>query len=196
MGNGWLSCAVMPMMCVLRSTGLLPFASLFYGQASRYAYYDEEGVGHEVLQGEGGEQGDPLMPGLHALGQHAALLDLHSQLQPGEGLYAFLDDVYITCPPERTLPALRAVQASLSRLANVQTLEKLVLRTRLERSQLWACGGATSDGRRSALLDGKLDRTRARTGPDRRHVTRCAFRQGCAQGRHSYLLQLAAPLSH
>ena len=40
-------------------TGLLPFASLFYGQASRYTYYDEAGVGHEVLQGEGGEQGDP-----------------------------------------------------------------------------------------------------------------------------------------
>ena len=30
-------------------TGLLPFASLFYGQASRYIYYDEEGVGHEAL---------------------------------------------------------------------------------------------------------------------------------------------------
>ena len=99
-------------------TGLLPFAAMFYGQASRYVYYDEEGVGHEVLQGEGGEQGDPLMPGLYALGQHAALLELHAHL--GEGLYAFLDDVYITSTPERTLPALRAAQASLSRLANVQ----------------------------------------------------------------------------
>ncbi|CAE7941576.1 unnamed protein product, partial [Symbiodinium sp. KB8] len=54
-------------------TGLLPFAAMFYGQASRYVYYDEEGVGHEVLQGEGGEQGDPLMPGLYALGQHVHL---------------------------------------------------------------------------------------------------------------------------
>ena len=44
-------------------TGLLPFAAMFYGQASRYVYYDEAGVRHEVLQGEGGEQGDPLMPG-------------------------------------------------------------------------------------------------------------------------------------
>ena len=101
-------------------TGLLPFAAKFYGQASRYVYYDEESVGHEMLQGEGGEQGDPLMPGLYALGQHAALLELHAHLLPGEGLYAFLDDVYITSTPERTLPALRAAHASLSRLANVQ----------------------------------------------------------------------------
>ena len=27
---------------------------------------------HDILQGEGGEQGDPLMPALFALGQHEA----------------------------------------------------------------------------------------------------------------------------
>ena len=27
---------------------------------------------HEIMQGEGGEQGDPLMPMLYALGQHQA----------------------------------------------------------------------------------------------------------------------------
>ena len=124
-------------------TGLLPFASLFYGQASRYTYYDEAGVGHEVLQGEGGEQGDPLMPGLYALGQHAALLDLHSQLHPGEGLYAFLDDVYITSLPERTPPALRAAQTSLSRLANVQV--------HLGKTRAWNAAGEELAGLLAAL---------------------------------------------
>ena len=61
----------------------------------------------------------------------AALLELHAHLHPGEGLY-----VCITSTPERTLPALRAAQASLSRLANVQcTSGKLELGTRLERNQ-------------------------------------------------------------
>ena len=36
-------------------------AALFYGQASRYLYYDHRGQAHVVMQGEGGEQGDPLM---------------------------------------------------------------------------------------------------------------------------------------
>ena len=145
-------------------TGLLPFASLFYGQASRYTYYDEAGVGHEVLQGEGREQGGPLMPGLYALGQHAALLDLHSQLHPGKGLYAFLDDVYITSLPERTLPALRAAQTSLSRLANVQV--------HLGKTRAWNAAGEEPAGLLAALpsaegepplLDGKLDPAGART---------------------------------
>ena len=55
---------------------LLPFVRTFYGKDSTYAWYDDEGAPHEILQGEGGEegeQGDPLMPALYALGQHAAL---------------------------------------------------------------------------------------------------------------------------
>ena len=34
--------------------------------------FDDEGVTHEVVQGEGGEQVDPLMPALYALDQHRA----------------------------------------------------------------------------------------------------------------------------
>ena len=34
---------------------------------------DEMGEVHDILQGEGGEQGDPLMPALFALGQQEAL---------------------------------------------------------------------------------------------------------------------------
>ena len=41
------------------------------------------------------------MPGLYALGRHAALLEIATRLSPGDKLYAFLDDVYITTKPQR-----------------------------------------------------------------------------------------------
>ena len=39
--------------------------------------------------GEGGEQGDALMPMLYALGQHGALLSLQDFLLPDEHLFAY-----------------------------------------------------------------------------------------------------------
>ena len=56
----------------LRTDPSIPFAALFYGTPSTYVFYDEEGRAHDVPQGEGGEQGDPVMPSLFALGQHLA----------------------------------------------------------------------------------------------------------------------------
>ena len=46
----------------------LPFVRQFYGIASEYLWRDDAGDVHTVAQAEGGEQGDPLMPGLFALG--------------------------------------------------------------------------------------------------------------------------------
>ena len=80
---------------------LLPFARQFYGTESSYVWTDDAGAEHEVLQAEGGEQGDPLMPALYAVAQHAALHAVAATLQPGEGVFAFLDDTYIVCAPER-----------------------------------------------------------------------------------------------
>ena len=51
----------------------------FYGSPSTYWWDDDEGVTHEVVQGEGGEQGD------------------RDQLLPTERLLAFLDDLYVLC---------------------------------------------------------------------------------------------------
>ena len=48
-----------------RLAPLLPYVRQFYGQASQYLWYDDNGAAHVVQQGEGGEQGDPL-PGLSA----------------------------------------------------------------------------------------------------------------------------------
>ena len=59
------------------------------------------GTVHEVDQGEGGEQGDAMMPLLFSLGQHPALEAVHRPLRPVELLFAFLDDVYIVCSPAR-----------------------------------------------------------------------------------------------
>ena len=51
---------------------VLPFVRMFHGNHSTYLWEDEAGVVHTVEQGEGGEQGDVLMPLLCSLGQHAA----------------------------------------------------------------------------------------------------------------------------
>ena len=41
---------------------ILPFVLQFYGNPSSYLWEDDEGTIHEIRQGEGREQGDPLMP--------------------------------------------------------------------------------------------------------------------------------------
>ena len=80
---------------------LLPFVSSFYGRPSTYLWEDELGVVHDIQQGEGGEQGDALMPMLFSLGQHRALEAIAEQLQENEKLFAFLDDIYVVCDPDR-----------------------------------------------------------------------------------------------
>ena len=49
-----------------------PFVRMFYGSPSSYIWKDSCGVAHTIRQGEGGEQGDALMPLLFSLGQHRA----------------------------------------------------------------------------------------------------------------------------
>ena len=46
----------------------IPFVRMFYGSPSTNIREDGEGVEHTILQREGGEQGDPLMPLLFLLG--------------------------------------------------------------------------------------------------------------------------------
>ena len=43
---------------------ILPFVLQFYGRPSTHLWEDENGTVREIQQGEGGEQGDPLMPAL------------------------------------------------------------------------------------------------------------------------------------
>ena len=82
---------------------LLPFVSMFYSTPSTFLWEDEEGTVHVILQGEGGEQGNPLMSKLLAVGQHSSLVAVSDRLRHGERLCAFLDDLYVASNPERTV---------------------------------------------------------------------------------------------
>ena len=82
---------------------VLPFVKLFFGAPSQCWWEDDEGVVHQIHQGEGGEQGDVMMPLLFSLGQHNALHAVQERLLPNERIFAFLDDVYVVCLPDRVV---------------------------------------------------------------------------------------------
>ena len=88
---------------------LLPFARAMYARTSTYLWWDDAGRRHEIAQAGGVEQGDPLVPGLYALGQHDSLVAASASLRAGEYLAAFLDDLYVVTVPERAAPLLRVV---------------------------------------------------------------------------------------
>ena len=102
------------------ASSMLPFVLSFYGRDSQYLWCDKEGQTHTVYQSEGGEQGDPLMPLLYALGQHPALDRVAQHLRGNERIYAFLDDVYITCPPERVRILYDLLSQCLREQAQIQ----------------------------------------------------------------------------
>ena len=91
---------------------LLPFVRTFYGQPSTFLWEDETGEVRNIPQGEGGEQGDPLMPLLFCLAQHA-LEAVSERLEAGEYLFAYLDDLYVVCGPARVGDAHSILQQEL-----------------------------------------------------------------------------------
>ena len=93
---------------------VLPFVRQFYGSPSTCWWDDDEGVTHEIVEGEAGEQGDPLMPALFALGQHEALVAVSERLLPTERLLAFHDDLYVHphCSPAGLVGALKDSSSS------------------------------------------------------------------------------------
>ena len=112
---------------------LLPFVLQFYGHHSTHLWEDEEGVVHEIRQGEGGEQGDPLMPALFTVGQHQALEAIQGSLQPSEILMAFLDDVYVTTLPDRV--------ATVEQSVGIQLWDHPRIQVNQGKSQVWnRCG--------------------------------------------------------
>ena len=95
----------------------------FYGNHSCYLWEDDEGVVHEIDQDEGGEQGDSLMPLLFSLGQHAALRAVQSQLQLGELVFAYLDDIYVVTTPDMDLAVYTLLQTELWRHARIRVYD-------------------------------------------------------------------------
>ena len=71
------------------------------------------GTVNHVQEGEGGEQGDPLMPLLFALGQHSALVAVSERLHVGELLFAFHDDLYIKSSPDRAVECSHILRQEL-----------------------------------------------------------------------------------
>ena len=72
-----------------KARAILPVVRLFYGALSSYSRQDDAGKLRTVTQGEGGEQGDPLMPLLFSIGINGALEDVVAHLKDGEQLCAF-----------------------------------------------------------------------------------------------------------
>ena len=94
-------------------SAVLPFVRMLYGSPSEYLWEDNQGKVHVVPQGEGGEQGDAMMPLWFCLGQKEALQSVQRQLEDGERLFAFLDDVYVVTRPERVGEVYRILEEAL-----------------------------------------------------------------------------------
>ena len=89
-------------LCTHCGRKTIPFVRMFYGSPSTYVWEDAEEVEHSILHGEGGEQGDFLMPLLYTLGQHGALEATQEELEDAENLVAYLDDIWVVSPdPKR-----------------------------------------------------------------------------------------------
>ena len=121
-----------------RGSALLPFCRLFYGERSQYWWHDDSGQGHAIDQAEGGEQGDPLMPALFALGQHPALQQVNGILQPGERIFAFLDDVYVVTTPDRARFLFNAVRDALQAHCGISV--------NMGKTRVWNRGGQEPPG--------------------------------------------------
>ena len=60
------------------------------------------------------------MPALFSLAQHPAPHEVQQHLRAGEAVFAFLDDVYIVCEPDRVSTLLELVRGALFRHAHTE----------------------------------------------------------------------------
>ena len=107
------------LMAMENGDRLWPFIREFYGRPSSYLWEDDRGVTHDIPQGEGGEQGDPLMQLLFSLGLHTSLKAISDRLLITEKIFAFLDDIYLVCPPNRVAAVYEIVRQELQRHTNI-----------------------------------------------------------------------------
>ena len=110
----------------------------FYGSPSEFVWTDAANNPHSILQAEGGEQGDPLMPALFALGVAPALRAMQTDLLPSESVRAFLDDTYLTSQPCRTAFLLQRLEHHLFSHAHI--------RLNAAKTRVWNAGGIPPAG--------------------------------------------------
>ena len=99
---------------------IIPFVRMFYGSPSTYFWEDEMGTTQYIPQGEGGEQGDPLMPMLYALGQHGSLVATQERMIGHVKVFAYLDDVYLASGPGRVEQVQSIVSEELHNRAHIE----------------------------------------------------------------------------
>ena len=88
--------------------GMLPFIRATYLDPTTYMWRDQVGVQHRIVQAEGGEQGDPLMPLLFSLAIYDSLQEVKSLLDPR--------DVFLACLLGRCLRRLRGPGSGQGRI--------------------------------------------------------------------------------
>ena len=122
------------LMSIESGSAAILFVRMFHGQASTNLWEDNEGHVHRIEQGEGGEQGDPMMPLLFALGQHTALSAIQGSLDDEERLLAFHDDLCVVTPdPGRLQVLYGTVQRELWAHSRIRINEG--------KTQVWNSGG-------------------------------------------------------
>ena len=67
----------------------------WYATPSQLRWRDALGQVHALVQGDGGEQGDALMPALFCLALRPAVCEIQEKLPAGAVVVAYLDDIYI-----------------------------------------------------------------------------------------------------
>ena len=78
------------------------------------------------------------MPALFCLGQHNALAAVQQELVGNERLFAFLDDIYVTCSPGRVVPIFNTLRRELWMHSRIQI--------HLGKTQVWNRGGVEPPG--------------------------------------------------
>ena len=99
---------------------LVPFVRLWMNPRSTFVWTDDSGSQHDVTQGEGGEQGDALMPALFCLAMRPALEEIQQRLTHGDIAVAYLDDIYIITKPERARNAYDITAEVLQRVCGIR----------------------------------------------------------------------------
>ena len=125
---------------------LLPYARWSYATASSYTCAIARGECHAIVQAEGGEQGDPLLPGLYSLAAHPALHDVQACLREREAVFAYLDDTYFVAAPKRIRELYAIVEDALWRHARV--------RLNAAKTQIWNAVGDEPADIRGLQADG------------------------------------------